>query len=119
MIRQPPRSALTDTLLHYTTLFRSSSSPLMPMERPARPLRRAISRRNAKCSDGSSSNGGMHMRPASLSPRTRHSAMKASASPGAMPADRKSVVEGKSGSVRVDLGGRRVHKKKQRHQNNK
>src|SRR3546814_18084975 len=26
--------------------------------------------------------------------------------------DRKSVVSGKSGSVRVDLGGRRVHKKK-------
>src|SRR3546814_19042431 len=27
-------------------------------------------------------------------------------------ADRKSVVEGKSVSVRVDLGGRRIHKKK-------
>src|SRR3546814_13118656 len=30
-------------------------------------------------------------------------------------ADRKSVVSGKSGSVRVDLGGRRIHKKKKEH----
>src|SRR3546814_11711382 len=30
------------------------------------------------------------------------------------PVDRKSVVEGKSVSVRVDLGGRRISKKKQR-----
>src|SRR3546814_16562901 len=31
--------------------------------------------------------------------------------PGAVTADRKSVVEGKSVSVRVDLGGRRIVKK--------
>src|SRR3546814_12977964 len=30
------------------------------------------------------------------------------------PADRKSVVWGKSVSVRVDLGGRRIHKKKKK-----
>src|SRR3546814_12871379 len=29
--------------------------------------------------------------------------------------DRKSVVQGKSGSVRVDLGGRRILKKKKKH----
>src|SRR3546814_15004150 len=33
--------------------------------------------------------------------------------------DRKSVVEGKSVSVRVDLGGRRIIKKKRVHTNNK
>src|SRR3546814_16550586 len=33
--------------------------------------------------------------------------------------DRKSVVEGKSGSVGVDLGGRRIIKNKTREQNNK
>src|SRR3546814_12680601 len=32
--------------------------------------------------------------------------------------DRKSVVEGKSGSVRVDLGGRRIIKKKQKKKKN-
>src|SRR3546814_19447860 len=31
---------------------------------------------------------------------------------GEMPADRKSVGEGKSVSVRVDIGGRRINKKK-------
>src|SRR3546814_21124002 len=31
---------------------------------------------------------------------------------GIRPVDRKSVVEGTSGSVRVDLGGRRMHKPK-------
>src|SRR3546814_15601179 len=30
--------------------------------------------------------------------------------------DRKSVVKGKSGSVRVDLGGARIHKKKKKKQ---
>src|SRR3546814_13752735 len=34
------------------------------------------------------------------------------------PVDRKSVVEGKRGSVRVDLGGRRIIKKKKQHPNN-
>src|SRR3546814_13555202 len=34
---------------------------------------------------------------------------------GAAPGDRTSVVSGKSVSVRVDLGGRRVLKKKQQH----
>src|SRR3546814_18289639 len=33
--------------------------------------------------------------------------------------DRKSVVSGKSVSVRVDLGGRRIIKKQTRHNNNK
>src|SRR3546814_12330566 len=34
-----------------------------------------------------------------------------------LPLDRKSVVSGKSVSVRVDLGGRRIHKKKKKHTN--
>src|SRR3546814_13085803 len=37
----------------------------------------------------------------------------------AMPKDRKSVVEGKSVSVRVDLGGRRIIKKKKKQEQSK
>src|SRR3546814_11845755 len=37
---------------------------------------------------------------------------------GARPGDRKSVVEGKSVSVRVDLGGRRIIKKKTKKEKN-
>ena len=41
-----------------------SKSALMPMLKRSSPLRRAISRSSAKCSAGSSSCGGTHMRPA-------------------------------------------------------
>src|SRR3546814_11398720 len=43
MIRRPPRSTRTDTLLPYTTLFRSAISPrahLRPDRPPPRPRRR-------------------------------------------------------------------------------
>src|SRR3546814_6831679 len=39
MVRRPPRSTRTDTLLPYTTLFRSK----MPRARPARPVERVSS----------------------------------------------------------------------------
>ena len=40
-----------------------AKSALMPMERSASPLRRAIWAVSAKCGAGASSSGGMHMRP--------------------------------------------------------
>src|SRR3546814_7403451 len=50
MIRRPPRSTRTDTLLPYTTLFRSAQSPLKksapkaPAERLVKDIRRATRR---------------------------------------------------------------------------
>src|SRR3546814_20233847 len=105
MKRRPPRSTRTDTLFPYTTLFRSHSlcgvgkaqltmsrhraTEALPAARAPALLRRA-SRANI-------------VRPAPL---------PATAQPE--PGDRKSVVEGKSVSVRVDLGGRRIIKKKKK-----
>src|SRR3546814_11791443 len=48
-----------------------------------------------------------------LSPASRRTTYSGSGCP-----DRKSVVEGKGVSVRVDLGGRRIHKKKKKTQQN-
>src|SRR3546814_17235767 len=102
MIRRPPRSTLTDTLFPYTTLFRSSSTGFPPAStiakvRPVRPttLVFGASLRSSRGPGGSSSPSISH---ASL-PRTQRLRYQ-SALPG-----RKSVGEGKSVSVRVDLGG--------------
>ena len=70
-----------------TPAMASAKSPLMPMESRSRPLRAAIARSRAKWGRGSSSAGGMHMRPAMASPWTsRQSRRKASAASGAIPA---------------------------------
>src|SRR3546814_20310835 len=95
MIRRPPRSTRTDTLFPYTTLFRS-------LQAPARPSR---------SSDWLISSGGQASRsthpawPARTSTRQARRSHRCST-------DRKSVVQGKSVSVRVDLGGGRVSTKK-------
>src|SRR3546814_17574829 len=117
MIRRPPRSTRTDTLFPYTTLFRSSfgcfgltafwnytarcsgrvSQEALPFPRPDLPrsLRFILAERNGR----SASLAGLHDRSRAL------------CCSGYL--DRKSVVVGKSVSVRVDLGGRRILKKKQ------
>src|SRR3546814_19668545 len=112
MILRPPRSTRTDTLFPYTTLFRSHSFPAFcrtPASVPPKclqPPQRAAHR------------------PASLPPRpkraqsasARHCALQASATVQrlkAPPSDRKSVVQGKGVSVRVDLGGGRCIRKQQ------
>src|SRR3546814_10366824 len=57
MIRRPPRSTRTDTLLPYTTLFRSphtcsrSSPATLPMPRGASPRNRAARRSEEHTSD--------------------------------------------------------------------
>src|SRR3546814_18256095 len=104
MIRRPPRSTRTDTLFPYTTLFRSC-------DRAERRIVRDAVR------GGDRLGGGFE--------RVGHREFHTQASSGfafgeqradvqsfgeqilERIADRKSVVSGKSVSVRVDLGGRR------------
>src|SRR3546814_16534516 len=111
MIRRPPRSTRTDTLFPYTTLFRSVSrwgssqpptnakaAPEASTMAPIAPRRRQICRASsgrALCWDLC----GIQL----LGPEGDKYPCKT---------DRKSVVKGKSVSVRVDLGGRRIIKKK-------
>src|SRR3546814_17913033 len=120
MIRLPPRSTRTDTLFPYTTLFRSSVSESQP-DAAARPT------------GGYCGNGGVprlrqgavrhwpdsgcrwrHLRPHSDRFRGQEAVRSVSSRPvriGIEQLDRKSVGEGKSVSVRVALGGRRILKK--------
>src|SRR3546814_20572088 len=129
MIRRPPRSTRTDTLFPYTTLFRSTGSSTT---RSAASL--AGDFRTASNSSGSRS----------CAWRSRTAFTTISFAPGAFDdaqstrrsvdelsggrdrigdvraagnrdrLDRKGVVWGKSGSVRVVLGGRRIIKKKKK-----
>src|SRR3546814_16242454 len=96
MRRRPPRSTRTDTLFPYTTLFRSSRGvrPFHP-RRPRRP-------RTVRTAP----------RPLALFPRKISPAAFRLMADRVVLLDRKSVVLGKSVSVRVDLGGRRIIKKK-------
>src|SRR3546814_15168275 len=126
MLRRPPRSTRTDTLFPDTTLFRSQvGDPLRCSGKgdfaPVRSLKIAINERNA---------------------RLRTKAIKGARQEGkgliigqfdavelAVPSvqcrrlgvagDRKDVVSGKGVLVRVDLGGRRIIKKKNIQQYNK
>src|SRR3546814_12613462 len=102
MIRRPPRSTRTDTLFPYTTLFRS---PLY--------------------SGGGSGPVAMTLARVEVAPIAGKSGwLVANALRDRLPErdgttplyrlDRKSVVEGKRVSVRVDLGGGRIIKKKTR-----
>src|SRR3546814_18418555 len=102
MIRRPPRSTRTDTLFPYTTLFRShriGEAALDPrFHRVDLLVLRSIQRighprRPHRCGIG-------------LSPGIEMAILAGE--------DRKSVVTGKSVSVRVDLGGRSILKKKKK-----
>src|SRR3546814_17737607 len=113
MIRRPPRSTRTDTLFPYTTLFRSSLGRALGGGRQGRRHRsrylligfspheacppRIMRARFLQDDRGSR----VRRRDRAPSARTRGAGE-----------DRKSVVKGKSVSVRVDLGGRRIIKKK-------
>src|SRR3546814_19890715 len=99
MIRRPPRSTRTDTLFPYTTLFRSRGR-YDPAAQPAAAVRARPARPAAFLGDAGMACG-------SPCPEAGH----ARAAQG----DRTSVVEGKRVSVRVDLGGRRILKKKNKH----
>src|SRR3546814_13238277 len=110
MIRRPPRSTRTDTLFPYTTLFRSQEHPRIRPGPAARRTRRTAPARRAHAPAHARRDG----RPAPAArPGQRAAALgriRPRAFDGAV-GDRKSVVLGKSESVRVNLGGRRIIKK--------
>src|SRR3546814_19980363 len=104
MIRRPPRSTGTDTLFPYTTLFRAASPAAFP-DIPTAGIRGLPARiRRHAC--------------AAAPAARRDTRPDGSWRSGTVAADRKSVVEGKSVSVRVDLGGRRIIKKKKKENKN-
>src|SRR3546814_15314736 len=126
MIRRPPRSTRTDTLFPYTTLFRS---PLFPGARRWCDRRRIDVRTERIAPDSrrpdtkvahdrsiARNHQGIERR---RRDRPGHLEMAgglelAQRVPQLRAEDRKSVVEGKSVSVRVDIGGRRIIKKKKK-----
>src|SRR3546814_14081374 len=124
MILRPPISTRPDTLFPYTTLFRSQRAlrALLPervrdWRRPragrywrrahVRPARRVVDRHRAATSVEAAALATQRARPRMRS----MGCWQCLQAVRAAHRDRKSVVEGKSVSVRVDLGGRRIIKK--------
>src|SRR3546814_11321091 len=108
MIRRPPRSTRTDTLCPYTTLFRARRARIRRV--PAARSDAVESTPGAVAAAPPDGFREPRRIPADSVVHGRRQSRSA-----ALPepcADRKSVVEGKSVSVRVDLGGRRRNKKK-------
>src|SRR3546814_20633198 len=127
MILRPPRSTLTDTLFPYTTLFRSQEPAHHDHRRraagreaaaghPARPHYRRRASQEGAASDAAEYRQAAVNRGDRSPARGQPAPVGAPFSPfrrhGAHAGDRQSVVSGKSGSVRVDLGGSRFNKKK-------
>src|SRR3546814_17194450 len=117
MIRRPPRSTRTDTLFPYTTLFRSdnqlqlhqSESTIAAARQQALAAQQQIDAlRNALAALlGKGPDRGLDIN------RPRLLDAPSPGVPAVLPSeDRTSAVEGKSVSVRVDLGARRSIKKK-------
>src|SRR3546814_19418633 len=118
MIRRPPRSTRTDTLFPYTTLFRSCWWRWAESWRRSSPggstacARRRYAKKNEKKTKP----------PVRVKAKARTSsdscgiaaADERSKLSSHLRIDRKRVVEGKSVSVRVDLGGREIHKTKKK-----
>src|SRR3546814_17359093 len=100
MIRRPPISTRTDTLFPYTTLFRSERLQ-------AGELMHGHSEQRADAEDGVVHGAGDGGGRGHGRQRARRELEEQQ-----FEGDRKSVVSGKSVSVRVDLGGRRILKKK-------
>src|SRR3546814_12713979 len=119
MIRRPPRSTRTYTLFPYTTLFRSSQIYHLYSAG-----HRYVTNNDAAGDDDLERFLNAHpdirffevlftaMSGVPRGKRLRRHEMRNVFDYGRFLPDRKSVVEGKSVSVRVDLGGRRIIKKK-------
>src|SRR3546814_16951525 len=109
MIRRPPRSTRTDTLVPYTTLFRSVRFAAVGVGKQylgrnllhdaVRNVRKQRIRRALRAEDKKGI-----LLAVGLDAVLREGAERI--------VDRKSVVSGKRVSVRVDLGGRRIIQKK-------
>src|SRR3546814_20916885 len=138
MIRRPPRSTLTDTLFPYTTLFRSRASRKAARHRArgqnGRRVRRRAGRRfswSYRALSELSGEGEEAVAPCSgdgeqrgaVEERADRGEKQQGLPAGEMPAEqptrererdaqqhRTRVGEGKSGSVRVDIGGRGLSK---------
>src|SRR3546814_17290031 len=117
MIRRPPRSTRTDTLFPYTTLFRSGFEKILAV-RGGQALAGFGSAKGSNeeaylfqklVRQGFGTNTVDHC--TRLCHASSVAALMEGVGSGAVSADRKGVVEGKRGSVRVDLGGRRTIKK--------
>src|SRR3546814_12526336 len=126
MRRLPPRSTRTDTLFPYTTLFRSRTRRTRQTQAAPRSGKRvakpdhhadhaAVAVRFTLC-DLRGALGDAEAVKKAVEARVGH---MASPSGWSVRRDRKSVVEGKSVSVRVDLGGRRSINKKNKHRTQK
>src|SRR3546814_13529714 len=109
MLRLPPRSTRTYTLFPYTTLFRSISA-ITPFNHPLNMVAH-------KVAPSIATNNCMVVKPTELTPMTALILADLLYEAGLPPEmlsvvtgwpqeARKSVVMGKSGSVRVDIGGR-------------
>src|SRR3546814_15276833 len=113
MIRRPPRSTRTDTLFPYATRFRSpvAVSLTTKCRTPLDCAPNASSRRLSTHACW------LWMRLRAVLARDSATMARSTSAWtwGASIRDRKSVVQGKSVSVRVDLGGRRIIKKKKHH----
>src|SRR3546814_16065194 len=120
MIRRPPRSTRTDTLFPYTTLFRSRSSFI---EQP--PFRHFAhdSGTNDEIAEPLVSQTLLGVAGEYFIQHFKHGGfIDVLTDPSVQPlsvethaqVDRKSVVSGKSVSVRVDLGGLSIIKKKKK-----
>src|SRR3546814_17464883 len=120
MIGAQPRSNRTDTLFPYTTLFRSAEIFRGPAGDQARRARLEAGSPGVQRFQGTAARpertGSQHRVDAAgraLGCRgARPECRRRSAGGGVI--ERKSVVEGKRGSVRVALGGRRIDKKNKR-----
>src|SRR3546814_13539453 len=101
MIRRPPRSTRTDTLFPYTTLFRARASPVPQISTGLNEIVREF--KPTAASDGKPSSVGAGFGRSDCGPGP--------SSQSRSNTDRTSVVEGKSVSVHVDIGGCRYIKK--------
>src|SRR3546814_13147160 len=121
MIRLPPRSTRTDTLFPYTTLFRSFGPVLSAAHGSS--CSHSSKTTPSRCKDVDSTSSRAHAGTATPTVRAAASIRSLISLPGVPrtknPGDRKSVVEGKSVSVRVDLGGPRYIKKTKQRKNKK
>src|SRR3546814_20746792 len=116
MILRPPRSTRTDTLFPYTALFRSVVRHGMSLLVAGRinDTTRPVVPESERFQTGSLKPGGNGMPDVILdiaSFAARSALVRASLIAAAI-RDQQNVVQGKSVSVRVDLGGRRIIKKK-------
>src|SRR3546814_14896108 len=111
MIRRPPRSTRTDTLFPYTTLFRSTLQGNLAYSAFSRML--DVSNLDLAVQGTVRQNklGLPAIKNLNASVAIPELKVDRSRSEFRVQKDRKSVVEGKSVSVRVDLGGRRIIKK--------